>query len=51
MDRVYPMILSFALAGSAGCHSMKRADISNADEYAKVTFQVDGMMKAKSGAT
>ncbi len=51
MGRLNPMILFFAFTGSAGCQDMKRIDTSGPDEYAQVTFQVDGMMKAKSGAT
>ncbi len=51
MGRLNQMILFFALAGSAGCESTKRIAHFNSKEYAQVTFQVDGMMKAKSGAT
>ena len=45
------MILFLGVASGAGCQNMKRIDISHSDDYSKVTFQVDGMMKAKSGAT
>ena len=51
MDRWHPMILFFALAGDAGCHHMKRSETSAHDGFAMVTFQIQGMMKAKSGAT
>ena len=45
------MIFFLAVAGGIGCQNMKRIDISRSDDYSKVTFQVDGMMKTKSGAT
>ncbi len=51
MGKLNPMILLIALATSAGCESMKRIDNLSSKEHSKVTFQVDGMMKAKSGAT
>ena len=45
------MILCCAVAGATGCHQVNRYDRSAADGYAKVTFQVNGMMKTQSGAT
>ena len=51
MGRLNQMILFFAIASGAGCESMHRIDPFNSRAHAKVTFQVDGMMKAKSGAT
>ncbi len=51
MDRRHPMILFFALAGSAGCQQMRRDEIPTHDDFAKIAFQVHGMLKAKSGAT
>lgn len=49
--RWHPMILFFAFAGGVGCQQMKRSETSTQDGFAKVTFQVTGMMKARSGAT
>ena len=51
MGRLHPMILFFTLAGGVGCQHMKRSEPSAHDGFAKVTFQIHGMMKAKSGAT
>ena len=51
MGRWHPMILFFAVAGGAGCQQMKRSEFPVHDDYSKVTFQIRGMMKAKSGAT
>ncbi len=45
------MILCCTVAGATGCHQLNRYDKAAADGFAKVTFQVHGMMKAKSGAT
>lgn len=35
----------------AGCQNRPRSDTFNAGEPATITFQVDGMLKTKSGAT
>lgn len=51
MIRLLSMIFFLAVAIGGGCQNMKRVDISHWDDYSKVTFQVDGMMKTKSGAT
>ena len=51
MGRWLSMILFFTVAGGAGCQQMIRFEDSAHDDDAKVTFQVNGMMKAKSGAT
>ena len=51
MSRAHTMILLFTLAGSAGCLQMQRGENPAHDGFAKVTFRVQGMMKAKSGAT
>ena len=51
MRRSHPMIIFFVLAGGAGCQHMKRSEPFAQDGFAKVTFQIHGMMKAKSGAT
>ncbi len=51
MGRCHSMILFFALACGAGCQHMKRTETTAHDGFAKVTFRVGGMMKAKSGAT
>lgn len=51
MGRWHPMILFLTVAGGAGCQQMNRYDNSTHDGFAKITFQVHGMMKAKSGAT
>jgi len=51
LGRCYFIIMIFTLSVGIGCQLMKRAHESNDDDYTKVTFRVDGMMKAKSGAT
>jgi hypothetical protein len=51
MIRAHSMIFFLAVVSGAGCQNVKRLDNSHSDDYSKVTFQVDGMMKAKSGAT
>ena len=51
MSRWQPMILFFALADGAGCQHMNHSATSAHDGFVKVTFQIHGMMKAKSGAT
>ncbi len=51
MIRAHSMIFFLAVASGTGCQDIKRFDISHSDNYSKVTIQVDGMMKAKSGAT
>ena len=51
MRRWHSTILLVALAGGVGCQHLKRGETSAHDDYAKVTFQIRGMMKAKSGAT
>ena len=51
MDRWHSMILFLALAGGAGCQHIKRSETSAHDGFTAVTFQIHGMMKAKSGAT
>ena len=51
MARTHAMILFFALASGIGCQQTKRSRFPEHDGSAKVTFQVHGMMKAKSGAT
>ncbi len=51
MARKHAMILFFMMASGAGCHHAKRSQFSEHDGYSKVTFQVHGLMKTKSGAT
>ena len=51
MVRTHTMILLFAMANGAGCHDMNRSRSPEHDASSKVTFQVHGLMKAKSGAT
>jgi hypothetical protein len=51
MARKHAMILLFAMASGAGCHDAKRSQVPEHDGSSKVTFQVYGLMKAKSGAT
>ncbi len=51
MARTHAMIFFSLVAISAGCQQMKRSERSAHDGFAKVTFQIHGMMKAKSGAT
>ncbi len=53
MDRRHPInfVFFFALASAAGCQHMNRYESPTHDGFAKATFQVHGMMKAKSGAT
>ena len=51
MAKTHAMILFFALASGVGCQQTKRTQFAAHDGSAKGTFQVHGMMKAKSGAT
>ena len=51
MGRWYPVTLFVALAGGVGCQHMKRSETFAHYGFARVIFQVHGMMKAKSGAT
>ena len=51
MARTHAMILFFALASGVGCQQTKRSQFPAHDGTTEVTFQVHGMMKAKSGAT
>ena len=51
MARTHAMILFFTLACGIGCQHTKRGQFPAHDGLSKVTFQVHGMMKAKSGAT
>lgn len=51
MDRLPAITFSLCLASGVGCQSRQRTNTATAGEHAKITFQVDGMMKAKSGAT
>lgn len=51
MNRLPAITVSLCLASYADCRSPQRTNTSRAGEHAKITFQVDGMMKAKSGAT
>ena len=51
MGRSHTIILLLTLASSAGCLQMQRGENLAPDRFAKVTFSVQGMMKAKSGAT
>ena len=51
MARKHAMILFFMLASGAGCHHANRSQFPGHDGSSKVTFQVHGLMKTKSGAT
>ncbi len=51
MAKTHAMILFFAMASGAGCHDAKRSQFPEHDGSSKVTFQVHGLMKTKSGAT
>ncbi len=51
MTRKHAMILFFAMASGTGCQHTKRSQFPEHDGSSKVTFQVYGLMKAKSGAT
>ena len=51
MARTHAMILFFALACGTGCQHTKRGQFPTPEDLDMVTFQVHGMMKAKSGAT
>lgn len=51
MGRWHSTILLVALAGGAGCQHLKQGETFAHDGYAKVSFEIRGMMKAKSGAT
>lgn len=51
MSRMKPAILLFAFAGGSGGQYDASGDVSNNDALAKITYEVLGMMKAKSGAT
>ena len=51
MSRWHPMVLFFAVAGGSSGQQVKRGEMSADNAMAEITFQVHGMMKAKSGAT
>ena len=51
MGKLHAITFSFFLAGVVGCKDRQRTDVSVADDHSPITFQVDGMMKTKSGAT
>lgn len=51
MTRKHAMILLFTMASGAGCHHANRSQFPEHNGYSKVTFQVHGLMKTKSGAT
>lgn len=51
MGRFPAIIFLFALTTSAGCQTIKVCDMFDSKKYSEVTFQVGGMMSAKSGAT
>ena len=51
MKRTSTFGLLLPIAIGAGCQNRQRTDIFEAGEHSIITFQVDGMMKAKSGAT
>lgn len=51
MARASAIGLLLPVAIGAGCLYRQRTDTSSAAEHATITFQVDGMMKTKSGAT
>jgi hypothetical protein len=51
MTRTRTMFLFFALANGVGCQHMNRSQFPTHHGTSKVTFQVHGLMKAKSGAT
>ena len=51
MGKLHAITFSFFLAGVVGCKDRQRTDVSVAGEHSPITFQVHGMMKAKSGAT
>ena len=51
MTREHAVILFFAMASGTGCQHTKRSQFPEHDGSAKVTFQVHGLMKTKSGAT
>ena len=51
MRNCHPVIICCTVAGASGCHHMNRSNDLALDTFTKVTFQVAGMMKTKSGAT
>ena len=51
MARTSACSLLLPVAFAAGCQSQQRNDAFFFGEHSTITFQVDGMMKAKSGAT
>ena len=51
MSRLPAMTFLFTLASSGGCQTMKPSDMFDSKKFSEVTFQVGGMMNAKSGAT
>ena len=51
MNRWHPIILFVALAGGSGCQHIQRSETFAHDGDAQITFQIHGMMKARSGAT
>ena len=51
MARTHTMILFFTLACGVGCQHPTRDRFSTPEGTNLVTFEVHGMMKAKSGAT
>ncbi|MCH8879407.1 MAG: hypothetical protein IID34_05935 [Planctomycetes bacterium] len=51
MARTRAMILFFALVCGVGCQHTNQGRFPMPDGSGMVTFQVHGMMKAKSGAT
>ncbi len=51
MARSHAMVLFLALASNVGCQQTNQARFPANDGASNVSFQVHGMMKAKSGAT